>query len=60
MKRLQGTTTLTTVRFPSFETRQHYAQYFAMGAINIKTPASAPRNLVQYFNKGLTENPGFN
>jgi hypothetical protein len=55
MKQLQETTALTTVRFSSFETRQHYAQYLAMGAINIETPASTPRNLILYFNKGLTE-----
>jgi len=55
MKRLQETTALTAVGFSSFETRQHYAQYLAMGTINVETPALTPRNLILYFNKGLTE-----
>jgi len=55
MKRSQRTTALTTVRFSSFETRQYHAQYLAMGAIDIETPASTLRNMILYFNKGLTE-----
>jgi hypothetical protein len=42
MKGLQETTALTTVRFASFETKQHYAQYLTMGTINTETPASTP------------------